>query len=395
MRTLIIGAGETGYHIAQELSSEKMEVTLIDENPTHLLAAQKELNVACVRGNGTSLSVLEQAGIEKSDLLIAATDQDETNLICCLLANHYGVETKIAITKTGSFFKPTLISKYLESGISQIINSSMVAAQEILDTAGFASAAEVSAFGEKNVLLIGYKVKPDSPLEGKELIGLRSEALDQFLIGSIVREGESFIPSGKDRILAGDYVYILVPREKQEMLNQFLKVQVNRSRRAVVAGSGQTALRVAEGLIKSHYEVTLIIGEQEHPDIKRKILNNKNFHMIRGDAESVRLQLQLDVPVAALFIAATKDDFVNIAASVVARYLGAQKTIALVNKEELAEAARDMGIDLAGATAAVQGFGNVSQYAIRLYQQLGGKVIAVATVAALRGPGKAWVCGSR
>jgi len=346
MKLLIIGAGETGYHIAHELSEENLDVTLIDENQVHLKNVQKELNVACIEGNGTSLRVLEQAGIEGTQMVIACTDQDETNLICCLLAGHYGVRSTIAITKTESFFKRTLITKYLESGITQIINSSMVAAQEILDVAAFASAAEVSAFGERNILLIGFRVRPGCHLENKVLKDLgREAAQNHFLIASIVRGGESFIPKGSDAILTEDYLYILVLRENMEQLNDFLRVHVALNRRAVVAGGGHIAQRVVDGLLKSHYEVTQIIEENLPLTIKKQTLQKKQYHLIRGAAESVKLQIEQDVTVAALFVAATENDQVNLAAALSAKYLGAKKTLALVNREDLAALARLQDID--------------------------------------------------
>jgi len=346
MKLLIIGAGETGYHIAHELSEENLDVTLIDESPAHLKNVQKELNVACIQGNGTSLKVLEQARIEGSQMVIACTDQDETNLICCLLARHYGVTNTVAITKTESFFKRTLITKYLESGISQIINSSMVAAQEILDVAAFASAAEVSAFGGRNVLLIGYRVRPGSHLADQEIKGLgKIAAQNHFLIASIVREGESFIPKGSDQILAEDYLYILVLRENMAQLNDFLKVQVALNRRATVAGGGHIAQRVVDGLLKSHYEVTQIIEEKTPLTIKKQFLHHKRFHLVRGAAESVKLQIEQDVPVSALFVAATQNDQVNLTAALSAKYLGAKKTLALINREDLATLARVQDID--------------------------------------------------
>ena len=346
MRLLIIGAGETGNHIAQELSEEHLDVTLVDENPIHLANSQKELNVACVRGNGTSLTVLERAGIAETDVVIAATDQDETNLICCLLAGLYGVKTKIAVTKTESFVKRNLIAKYLESGISEIINSSIVASKEILDLAAFASAAEVSAFGEKNVMLIGYNMRQESHLVNRPLNELRGGAQKRdFLIASIVRDGESFIPSGRDTLKAGDYIYILVLKEKMESLNEFLQVKVALSRRAVVAGGGHVAAREGAGLLKSHYDVTQIVGEGEPLEIKKQVHGNPHFQMVSGEADSVKLQLELDVPVCALFIAVTQSDPLNLAAALCAKYLKAKKTIALVNREDIARVARVSGID--------------------------------------------------
>ncbi len=163
MKVLIIGAGETGFYIASELSEGDFEVTVVDENPQQLKLTQRSLNVAGLLGNGTSLSILESAGIESTDLIIACTDHDETNLICCLLANYYDVKHKIAVTKTESFIKKKTISNYIKSGITQVINSTAITAQEIIQTAGVESATEVSAFGEKSILLVGYRVKQDSP----------------------------------------------------------------------------------------------------------------------------------------------------------------------------------------------------------------------------------------
>ena len=168
MRILIIGAGETGFYIASELSEDDYEVTVIDEDPIPLKIIQRSLDVAGIRGNGTSLSVLESAGIESADLVIACTDHDETNLITCLLANHYNVKHKIAVTRTESFMKKKAIAAYIRSGISQIINSTMIIGQEIIDTAGLASATEVSAFGKKIFFWWGIGLKKILP--GKERI---------------------------------------------------------------------------------------------------------------------------------------------------------------------------------------------------------------------------------
>ncbi len=96
MNILIIGAGETGFYVASEFSEDNYDVTLVDVDPHQLKIIQRSLNVAGVLGSGTSLAVLETAGIESADMIIACTDHDETNLISCLLANHYGIPDKIA-----------------------------------------------------------------------------------------------------------------------------------------------------------------------------------------------------------------------------------------------------------------------------------------------------------
>ncbi len=348
MKVLIIGAGETGFYIASELSEEDFEVTVIDENPHQLKVIQRSLNVAGINGNGTTLSVLESAGIESTDLIIASTDHDETNLICCLLANHYNVKHKIAVTKTESFMKKKVISNYIRSGISQVINSTMVAAQEIIDTASLASATEVSAFGEKNVLLVGCRVKKDSPWENVYLKDIRqTEGNNQFLIASIVRNGQSSIPTGQDQIKQGDYVYILIPRQNAEKLNNVLNVRISSNRKAVIAGESLIAEGVASGLIKSHFNVTMICRDELNANkLKKKFSNRKRIKVIHGDGESVKQQIKADVATSSLFIAVSNDDHLNIASGLVARYLGATKIITLINRQNMIRCAEKIDLDV-------------------------------------------------
>lgn len=348
MRILIIGAGETGFYIASEFSEDNFNVALVDENPNQLKIIQRSLNVAGILGNGTSMSVLEEAGIQDSDLIIACTDHDETNLICCLLANHYNVRHKIAVTRTGSFLRKKDISGYLESGVTQIINSSLVTAQEIVSTANIASAAEVSAFGKKNVLLIGYKIREDSPWKDQYLSEIRKgQNVNQFLIASIVRNGKSFIPDGSNQIQQGDYVYILTPRQNTDDLNILLNEKISTNRRAVIAGDNQIAERVAIGLLKSHYSVIMICQDELRlAKIKKTFSSKKKFSAVHGAPEVVKLQLKLDVAVSSLFIAVSNDDSQNIASCVVAQYLGARKTICLINKQEIIPSAEKSEIDV-------------------------------------------------
>ncbi len=348
MKILIIGAGETGFYIASEFSEDNFEVTLVDENPHQLKVIQRSLNVAGILGNGTSLSVLESAGIESTDLLIACTDHDETNLICCLLADHYDIKHKIAVTKTASFIKKKVISQYIRSGISQIINSTMVTAQVVMETASLASASEVSAFGERNVLLVGCRIKKGSPWENLYLREIRQHNENsQFLIASIVRDGKSYIPRGNDQIVRGDYVYILIPSSHAEILNNILNVRISTNRKAVIAGENLIAERVASGLLRSHYSVTMICSnEVDANKMRKKFSHQKRFQVMQGQAEEVKLQLKADVTVSSLFVAVTNDDHLNIESGIVARYLGAGKVICVINRQDLIQPAASADLDV-------------------------------------------------
>lgn len=348
MKVLIIGAGETGFYIASEFSEDNYNVTVIDEHPEHLKNVQRTLNIAGVRGSGTSIRVLESAGIETTDLLIACTDHDETNLICCLLASQYKVKKTVALTKTSSFLNKDVIRKYLKSGISQVINSSLLTAQEIIATATLASAADVSAFGEQNVLLVGYKVREDSPWKGVELKEIKQpDGEHHFLIASIVRDGLSFIPSGLSKIQRGDYVYVLIAKKSAHILNDLLNVHIAAKRKAIIAGDNQIAERVAWGLLKSHYQVTMICKDElSTVKMKKRFSHKKKLRVIQGNCDIVKLQLRLGVPTCSLFIAVNNNDHLNIASGMVAKYLGASKTICLVNQQDLIPSAESVNIDV-------------------------------------------------
>ena len=305
MKILIIGAGETGFYIASEFSEGNDDVSLIDEDPIRLKTVQRSLNIAGFLGSGTSLSVLETAGVKNADLIIACTEHDETNLICCLLANHYKVKHKIAITKKDTFLRKKNITKYLESGVTQIINSSVLIAKEIIATAELASSSEVYAFGEKSVLLVGYRVTKNSPWADKYLKEIRPQQnTNQFLVASIVREGKSFIPTGNNKVQPGDYVYVLIPRDIAHQLNKVLDVKISTNRKAVIAGENQIAVQVAHGLLKSHYHVTMICSDANNRErLLKRFAHKKNFMVIEGDCHSVKLLLKQDVALSALFVA--------------------------------------------------------------------------------------------
>ena len=195
---------------------------------------------------------------------------------------------------------------------------------------------------------MGYRVKKDSPWEGTYLKDIRqSEKENQFLIASIVRDGKSSIPTGQDQIRLGDYVYILIPRQIADALNNILNVRISSNRKAIIAGENLIAQRVANGLIKSHYTVTMICRDElSTGKMRRKYSNKKKFTVIHGDSESVKVQLKADVAVSALFVAVSGDDHLNIASGMVARYLGAAKTIAVVNRQDLVRCAEKVDIDV-------------------------------------------------
>ena len=347
MKVLIIGASDTGYHIASEFTEDNYEVTVIDEKQENLQIVQRQLNVATFQGSGTNLAVLERAGIKNTDLFIACTNHDETNLVACLLAQKYDVKQKVAVTRTRSYFSKTVLDKYQRSGINLIINIFHVVAEEIMAVANLASAVEVTSFAKKQVLLVAYRIKADSPLVKIKLKDIDREEDNEFLIACIVRDGKSFIPKGENLIKTDDYVYLLLPRKLLKELNQFLNVKISPTRKVIIAGHNQLAQDIALGLEKSHFDVTMVCAEKwQTVLIKQQFHHRKRFKAVTKEIEDVKEQLKLNISTCSLFIAVNNDDLLNIISGMVATYLGALKTIVIINRPDLVKTSQKVGIDV-------------------------------------------------
>ncbi|MGK0288918.1 MAG: trk system potassium uptake protein TrkA [bacterium] len=348
MKILIVGAGDTSFHIASQFTEENSEVTVVDEDAQLLKRLQRTLNVAVVQGSGTDLYALKKAGVADTDLFIACLEYDEINLVSCLLASQYAVKKKVAIIKTGTTHNKELIKRFKNAGINTVINTTKVVGMEILNTARIAAAAEVSSFANRRALMIGYRVKPESPLKNKLLREFPHNAGEyKFLVACIVRDGKSFIPRGDSQILEGDYVYIMLSRKGVNALNSFLKVKIDSIRHAVVAGDNILAQEVSHGLCWGEFKVTMICtNEWNAQQMNQKFKNSKHFHAIVGDCCDVKQLIRLDTSMASHFITTSDDDHLNITAGMVAHYLGAKKTIAIVNRQDLVDAAESVGVDV-------------------------------------------------
>lgn len=164
MRILIVGAGQVGYFLSERLSIEGHEVTLIDRSDENLRRAEDRLNVLGIVGNGVSAETLEQAGIKETDIFIAVTDLDEVNILACLLAREYQVETRIARVKSIEYAGQGAILSKEKLGINLLINPNDAVADEIGKIACRTGAFDVAEFVEGQVQFLGYRIEPDSPL---------------------------------------------------------------------------------------------------------------------------------------------------------------------------------------------------------------------------------------
>ncbi len=241
MRVIIIGAGEVGYHIAKKLSDEKKDVVLIDKDPAKIRRISENIDVQALLGSGTSPRVLRQAGIQDAELLTAATDSDEVNLIACLLARSLNPSVvKIARVRNKEYLKEKSLFSQDLLGVDLIINTQNLMVSRILSLIEIPGASEVIDFLDGEVKLVSFLITNDSPLAGVKLTELRTHD-PNLLVGAIVRGHKILIPSGNDAIKPMDLVYLVVKKSDVNQMLTRLGMSTRPAKNIIIVGAGEQA----------------------------------------------------------------------------------------------------------------------------------------------------------
>lgn len=369
MKIIILGAGEVGFHIAQKLSEESQDVVLIDKDPLQIKRISENLDVQALLGSGTSPQVLKDAGIKEADLLVAATDSDEVNLISCLLArnlNQYIL--KVARIRNKEYleekdlFGPDLL------GIDHIINPQSVMVETILTLMGVPGASDVIDFVGGQVKLIGLAVHKNSHFIGQQLLSFKGLE-EKLLVGAIVRGNQVVIPRGKDTILAGDLVYVVVRNDELNQVLGLFDINQETLRRVIIVGAGQTGTALATALDHSKLHVKIIDNDNEKCTALAEKL--ERVIVINGDGRDKDLLLEENIGDVDVMVAITGDEESNVLISLLAKGLGAKRTITRVSKLSYIPLVSAIGLDtvVSPRLSAVRA---ILQYIRR------GKIISVA-----------------
>ncbi len=242
MKAIVIGVGEFGFHAAKLLTAENNDVVLIDHSESACRRAQEQLDLLALQGSGASPPLLKQAGIKDAELLIAATNCDEINLLACLIASKHGVETKVARVSSPDYFANEADLSPKDFGIDLLINPDLLCAQELLRLLNMPEAREIIEFEDGKVQLVAFQVKASNPLQGKTLSHIGTEGVawenkelaSNILFTAIKRkDGTTIIPKGEDLILEGDEVFAIGSREAVMHLLELSGVSLDRKLKRV------------------------------------------------------------------------------------------------------------------------------------------------------------------
>lgn len=329
MDIIIIGCGKVGTTLAEQLVKEEHNVVMVDTSPERVQRVSEDIDAIKLVGNGASIAIQKEAGIETADLLIAVTGSDELNLLCCLIARKAGHCHTIARVRNPVYNREiTFIKEQL--GISMIINPEMAAATEIARILRFPSAIKIDTFAKGRVELLKFKIRPEFHLNGLSVMDVDSQFRCDVLFVGIERGDEVFIPDGKFLLKDGDLVSLIAsPKNSAEFFRR-IGIQTNQVKNTLIVGGGTIAYYLARILDAMQIKVKIIEKSKERCEHLVELL--ENTMIINGDGTDRTLLVEEGLSSAEAFVTLTNMDEENVFLALYAKDNSNAKLVTKVNR---------------------------------------------------------------
>ena len=353
MNILILGAGQVGASLAELLANDPdNDITLVDLDAAYLQKLQDHLDIRTIVGHASDPNVLEEAGLEMADMLIAVTRSDETNLVACHIAYAlHKTPTKIARVRNSAYLAHGMLFDRKENSdalaVDVLISPENLVTEHILRLVRYPGALQVIDFAEGKVRLVAYKAVRGGPMVGRRIRELKQSLPKgvETRIVAIYRGKEVVIPRGDTEIKPGDEVFFLARPEDIDTISNVLRgKRSERSRNIMIAGGGNIGLALARSLEAEH-NVKII----EHNLSRARYLAEQldETIVIHGDITDKALLVDESIDEIELFIAVTNRDEANIIASLLAKKLGVKRVISLINNQSYVDLLHLNQIDIA------------------------------------------------
>ncbi|MFN5081076.1 MAG: Trk system potassium transporter TrkA [Burkholderiales bacterium] len=347
MKIIILGAGRVGESVAESLVSEHNDITVVDTNASKLAQMQDRLDLRGVVGNATHPSVLRSAGAEDADMLIAVTALDESNLVACKLAARlFNIPTRIARVRSMEFQDVPEITGHGGFEAQTLICPEQTVVETIEKLVEFPEALQVLEFAEGRACLVAVRAYAGGPLVQQALGEIRKQLPNiDVRIVAVYRNDRAIPCEARTIIEPGDEVFCLAASENIRAVMTELRRMDKPVKRIMIAGGGNIGVRLAKKL-DGHYNVKLLERDKKRCEYLASELSNKTL-VLNSDATDEDLLVNENVDECDLFLALTSDDEDNIMSCLLAKRLGARRTVAIINRKSYAELMQGSGIDIA------------------------------------------------
>ena len=384
MKIIIVGCGKVGYAIAQQLTQEKHDITLVDDEAAHLSRADNTLDAMCIHGNGASISVLMEAGAREADLVIAVTGVDETNLVCSLIAKSVGARHTIARVRNPEYRRDADMLKR-EIGLDMVINPDLAAAEEIARILSFPAAISVEPFAGGRIDMIGFQMNPDDTILGRTLSDFHRERVAEVLICAAQRGDEFLIPNGAFVPQADDRLYMVGSKTELHKMLKHMGRSLQRVKDVSILGGSRISMYLSWELARAGTRVHIV--EQDHDKCLRLSQELPDAMIIEGDGTDNDMIRSENLFGADGFVALTGRDEENLLMALAARRAGVKKVLAKMTRPNYMDLVQETGLgsiispkDIIAnqITRYVRALANSQGMAVEsLYKLLGGKVEAL------------------
>jgi len=359
VKIIILGAGRVGHSVAESLVSERNDITVIDTDAERLRDLESRFDLRGVVGNGIDPAVLAEAGAHDTDLLIACAAQDETNLVCCKIAQIvFNIPTRIARVRSSGFDNDERLVGPEGFAVDRIICPEESLTRYIGKLIEYPEAMQVREFAGGRACLASVRARTGAPMVGHTIAELRAGAPDVAVrIVAIYRrfpdEPDRFVAcDGNTRIEPGDEVFVLAASEHiayvLAALHRRGATAVQPVRRIMIAGGGRVGLRLARQLAKQagRFRVKIVEGDMPRCTELASLLPSDTL-VLQGDATDEDLLGDENIEEIDLFLALTDDDENNIMSCLLAKRMGARRVLALINRRSYADLMHGTQIDIA------------------------------------------------
>lgn len=344
MRILVVGDGKVGHTLAENLTQEEHDVVVIDRNEEVLQHCEDTLDVLCVRGNGANAKTLLDAGVEKADIVIAATASDETNMLCCLIAKRLGAKYAIARIRDPEYNESlTLLQR--ELGIDMAINPERATALEISRLLRFPFASNIESFAKGHVEMVEFRAQEKDAIIGIPLkdLNTRLNGIPRVLYAAIEREGNVIIPNGDTIIRAGDRVHVASDMVTITNYFRYMGKNARRVKDVMLLGGGRISYYLAKMIVPMGIHVSLIeINGEKAVNLSEAL---PHVNVILGDGTDQELLEQEGLREMDAFVALCDRDEENLMTGLFAAKQGVQKVIVKNNRVSYSDIISAMGLD--------------------------------------------------
>ena len=341
MKIVIVGGGKVGFAIAREVSGEGHDVTIIDHNPANYERLSVGLDCMAILGDGNSLETLRAANTADSDLLIAATPNDEVNILCCFLARKMGCPNTIArLRREGYKEEMDLLKEDL--GLSMMVTPDNAAAREVFRLLQYPGFLKRESFAKSRVEMVAFEVRKDGVLNGKKLMELPRVLHQKILVCAVQRDGEAIIPSGTFELKDGDEIFVTAPATELPRLMENVGLKKKRMRDVMIIGAGRMGVALARMLLESGVRVKLLDKDRDRCREVAEML--PGALVLCGDGTRQETLNSENLSQMDAVVATTNMDEENVFICMYANMAGVPQAIPKVNRTEYVTVCQNCGI---------------------------------------------------